>query len=174
VTLCLESFEHTSEATLPAVSEPRIEERVQKQIAGETSRVSADDIVKLERKLNAAARLWLPLLFPRGIAFELPEQRLHYNALAGRVRESAQGASVVLRMPAQALQDVLASGFFSDLCIPMFTQVHLGPETLPHAVYAFFTAMQLHDVGATTDLRAFVASVRASFAERMSLWHATR
>jgi hypothetical protein len=172
VTLNLTTFEHSSEAATPARSEPGMEERVRAQLASEALALDTDDLQKLEQKLNAAGRLWLPALFPRGIAFELPSQRVRYDSLSGRAHESLQPASVVLRLPAQAVKDVLASGYFSDLCIPMFTEVHLGPETLPQAVYLFFVMMQLHDVGATGNAHKLRLSLARSLAERGRLWRA--
>jgi hypothetical protein len=172
VSLDLVTREYTTENETPPWREARIEERVRAHIASEVTSLDASDREKLEQKLRAAGRLWLPLLFPRGIAFELPDQRLHYDALLGRVRESERAASIVFRLPAQAVKDVLASGYFSDLCIPMFTEVHLGPETLPHAAYAFFVMMQLHDVGAVRDTRTLARSLTASIAERAHLFRA--
>jgi hypothetical protein len=172
VTLDLDTFEHTHEDTSFERRELRIEERVSEQLAREEARLSGTELAQLEDKLNAAARLWLPLLFPRGLAFELGGQRLVYRL--GKVRESASAASVTLKLPAQPVKDVLMSGFFSDLCIPMFTEVHLGPEAPPHSVYAFFVLMQLHDVGVTQDVRALARSLSMSATERMRLLRAAR
>lgn len=172
VSLDLVTREYTSENGTPALREARIDERVRAHMASEVTALDAEDCQKLEQKLRAAGRLWLPLLFPRGIAFELPDQRLHYDAVLGRVRESQRTASIVFRLPAQAVKDVLASGYFSDLCIPMFIEVHLGPETLPHAAYAFFVMMQLHDVGAMSDARSLARSLTSSLTERARLFRA--
>ena len=170
VTLDLDTFQHTHEDTSVERREPRIEERVREQLSREEHRLTEREREQLEAKLNAAARVWLPLLFPRGLAFELGDQRLVYRL--GKLRESASAASVTLKLPAQPVKDVLMTGFFSDLCIPMFTEVHLGPEAPPHAVYAFFVLMQLHDVGVTHDLHAIVRSLSMSATERVRLLRA--
>lgn len=170
VTLSLATLEHTAEDTSIERREAGIEARVREQLDGEQVTLGEEAIRRLEDKLNAAGRLWLPLLFPRGLAFQLGEQRLLYRL--GRVRESSAGASVTLRLPAQAVQDVLATGYFSDLCIPMFTRVELGVETPPHAVYAFFVLMQLHDVGVTHDLKSMARALSMSATERVRLLRA--
>lgn len=170
ITLDLATFEHTSEDTTIERREANIEPRVQEQLAREHSKLDEAEQQKLEDKLRAAAGLWLPLLFPLGLAFQLGDQRLVYRF--GKLRESAGVASVTLKLPAQPVKDVLVTGFFSDLCIPMFTEVHLGPGVLPHAVYAFFVLMQLHDVGVTADLRAILRSLSMSATERARLLRA--
>lgn len=137
-------------------SEPRrergIEARVHKQVESERDCISDDDIARLEHKLRSATRGVLPVLFPRGIGFDLGHQQLHYDSLRGRVVEGRSDGSVRMRLPAQAVHDVLHTGYFSDLCIPMFTHVDLGREVPAAAIYLFFTLMQMHDVGATASL----------------------
>jgi hypothetical protein len=172
VTLDLETGEQHCEDEFASTDVREIEARVRTQLESEARSLDAEDRARLEHKLRAAGRTVLACLFPRGINFELPEQRLHYDTLRGRLREGSPAASISLRLPAQAVKDVLASGYFSDLCIPMFTQVHLGPETLPHAAYAFFVLMQLHDVGATTGPAAIGRSLRLSVIERARLFRA--
>ena len=172
VTLDLATGEHHCDADRSSPDPRDTAERVRQQLSSEARSLNAEDEARLEHKLRAAGRTVLACLFPRGIGFELPEQRLHYDTLRGRVREGEHVSSISFRMPAQALKDVLASGYFSDLCIPMFTEVHLGPETLPHAAYAFFVLMQLHDVGATTGAAAIGRSLRLSVIERARLFRA--
>jgi hypothetical protein len=172
VTLDLVTGVHHCDAEFESPDALDTAERVRLQLASEALRLGADDQARLEHKLRAAGRTVLACLFPRGIGFELPEQRLHYDTLRGRLREGEQASSIRFRLPAQALKDVLASGYFSDICIPMFTEVHLGPETLPHAAYAFFVLLQLHDVGATTGAAAIGRSLRLSVIERARLFRA--
>lgn len=172
VTLDLTTGKHHAAAEAANSNAESSAERVHLQIASEARSLDAEDQARLEHKLRAAGRAALACLFPRGIRFELPEQQLHYDSLRGKLREPAHAPSISFRLPAQALKDVLASGYFSDLCIPMFTEVHLGPETLPHAAYAFFVLMQLHDVGATTGPAAIGRSVRSSLIERARLFRA--
>lgn len=163
---------HRCDPEQGSVDEQQIARRVHAQLDSEAPSLDPDDRASLERKLRGAGRALLACLFPRGIAFELPGQRLHYDSLRGQLNESGRAASITFRLPAQAVKDVLASGYFSDLCIPMFTQVHLGPETFPHAAYAFFVLMQLHDVGATTDPGAIRRALRLSLTERARLFRA--
>lgn len=155
ITLDLRTGAFTSEHAQPAHREPGIAERVEAQLASEAQALDDDDIQRLAAKLYAAGRGWLGLLFPRGIGFELPSQRLCYNPFTGRIGPMRGACSLTLRVPAQAVKDVLATGYFSDLCIPMFSHVELAPEVPPHAVYAFFVMMQLHDIGVTTSLSDF-------------------
>ena len=172
VTLDLVTGRHHCDTECASVDPRDIAERVRVQLQSEVHSLDADDQARLEQKLRAAGRAAFSCLFPRGIGFVLPEQRLHYDTLRGRLRAGEQAASIRFRLPAQALKDVLASGYFSDLCIPMFTEVHLGPQTLPHAAYAFFVLMQLHDVGATTGAAAIGRSLRLSLIERARLFRA--
>jgi hypothetical protein len=171
VSLDLASFEYRTQDSASAGQAPDVATRVRAQVAGEASALDRREQALLERKLRAAGRLWLPLLFPRGIRWRFPGQYLHYDTVRGRVSEQhcSGPASVEFRLPAQAVKDVLTSGFLSDLCIPMFTEVHLAIETLPQAVYAFFVLMQLHDVGALGDARALTRSLTAVLSERLRL-----
>lgn len=174
LTLDLATLAHTAEPDPPAALQPDITRKVSAQLAREAAALSSQECDALARKLRCAGGSWLALLFPRGIAFDFGEQRLHYDPWTRAVRPSSRSGSVRFRLPAQAVRDVLASGYFSDLCIPMFTEVHLGPETPPHAIYAFFVLVQLHDIGAIGDARALGRSLLLSLRERTRLWHAGR
>ncbi len=169
VSLDLATGAHRSDPECAAEPRAAIDACVRDQLISEARALNVGDCQRLEHKLRSAGRAWLPGLFPRGLSFEMQDQRLRYDTIRGRVSVSDAPASLVFRLPAQALKDVLASGYFSDLCIPMFTQVHLGPETLPHAVYAFFVLMQLHDVGVTATPSAVGRTLRMSLTARARL-----
>jgi hypothetical protein len=170
VTLDLGTGAFTSEHDQPARRELGIAERVDAQVASEVPALADEDIDKLAAKLRAAGRGWLALLLPRGLGFELPGQRLCYSPWTGRVGPMRGACSLTLRVPAQAVTDVLATGYFSDLCIPMFTHVELAPEVPPHAVYAFFVMMQLHDIGVTASLSDFTRWASLLVRERLRTW----
>jgi hypothetical protein len=174
VTLELQTLAFTTEHGTPARRESGIEARVQAQVSAEASQLDSDDLTRLEAKLNAAGRVLIGALFPRGIAFSFGEQRLRYLPLSGRVQADREDASMTLHLPAQAVRDVLHTGFFSDLCIPMFTRVELAAHTPPHFVYVFFTLMQLHDVGATGSVSELARFVTLGVKERGRLWRAQR
>jgi hypothetical protein len=170
ITLDLHTGVFTSEHTQPALREPNISGRVEAQIASEAPELGSDDIRRLAAKLHAAGRGWLALLVPRGLGFELPKQRLCYNPFTGQIGPMRRACTITLRVPAQAVKDVLATGYFSDLCIPMFTHVEIAPEVPPHAVYVFFLMMQLHDIGATTSMSDFTRWISLLLRERLRTW----
>jgi len=155
VTYNLSTGAWVTEEEQPPHREANIEGRVQAQIAQERTELDGDDLLRLEQKLRSAGRALLPWMFPRGIAFDFGGQKVVYDCLRGHVRASDDSGSVRLRLPAQAVHDVLHSGYFSDICIPMFTHVDLGPEVPAAHIFIFFTLMQLHDVGATASLHGF-------------------
>jgi hypothetical protein len=174
VTLDLATGAFTSEHAGPLRREERISERVQAQLGVEAAAqgLTDDELGMLARKLGAAGRGWLPLLCPRGVGLVLGEQRIAYDPFRARVVPMRRRCSITLKAPVQAVKDVLASGFFSDLCIPMFTDVELAPEVSPIGVYVFFTMIQLHDQGATSSPSAFARWMRYLVRDRIGTFRA--
>jgi hypothetical protein len=170
--LDLQSGSYSSEYGQPPRREPGIAERVAAQIDAESSPAAQEltqaELDLLADKLRRAGRGWLAWLCPRGVGFSLPRQQLAYDPIRGRLGAMNRTCSITLKLPAQAVKDVLATGFFSDLCIPMFTDVELAPEVPPHVVYAFFVLLQLHDVGATSSVGELANWSRLLVRERIN------
>jgi hypothetical protein len=110
----------------------------------------------LEDKLRAVGASALRLLCPRGLGFDLGDVQLRYDPWKRRLARGSASGSIALALPKQALKDVLHTGFFADLCIPMFTRVHLGRFVDPRLGVALFMVFLLHDIGATRDLRSLL------------------
>jgi hypothetical protein len=150
VTYDLATGDWTSQDSAPPYREEGIEARVGAQMSAERDSLDRHAIERLQAKLRAVGRAFLPVLFPRG--FDFGAQRLRYDTVRGRISDGDASGSIRLRLPAQAVLDVLDTGYLSDLCIPMFTHVDLGPEVPAASVYVLFTLIQMHDVGATASL----------------------
>jgi hypothetical protein len=116
----------------------------------------AQDERLLRDKLRGAGWHSLWMLSPRGLGFDLGDVQLTYDPWTRSVTRGRAHGSIVLALPKQALKDVLHTGFFADLCIPMFTQVHVDRFTDPRVAVALFMDVLLHDIGATRDLRSLV------------------
>lgn len=109
-------------------------------------RLEDGDLARLERQLRELRAFLLPL-FPRGFGIEAGDLALHYDSRRGRLRRAASDGHFRLVVPALALKEALSTGHVGDLCIPMFTTVHLDARTPPRRVDAFFMLLILRDYG---------------------------
>ncbi|MGH8583102.1 MAG: MBL fold metallo-hydrolase [Gammaproteobacteria bacterium] len=116
---------------------------------------TADDVDRLRQKLGRF-RYFSALLFRKGIGFELGNTKLTYLPWPGKMIEGEAKGSFVLRIPTQALKDVLKYGHFGDLGITMFTLIILNERTDPRFVYVFFMLIMLHDYGHTVSVVRFL------------------
>ncbi len=153
-TLDLGSGEHRAQDEHEYVrDEAYIAARTREQLEAERACVfDGHDERLLQDKLRNAGWHSLWMLSPRGLGFDLGDVQLTYDPWTRRVTRGRARGSIVLALPKQALKDVLHTGFFADLCIPMFTQVHVDRLTDPRVAVALFMDLLLHDIGATRDL----------------------
>jgi hypothetical protein len=118
----------------------------------------------LEAKLRSSGRRALAVLCPRGLGFDLGDVRLTYRPWTGRIERGAARGSIVLALPKQALKEAVANGYLADLCIPMFTEVHVDAFTDARAAVALFMLLLMNDVGATRDRASSFAWLRQTAA----------
>lgn len=136
--------------------------------------VSTQDIMALERKLNAFHWL-LWLMFPRGFAFQLGEVRLDYNTWRGRIVDadaprSRQGDFIVA-VPKSTIKEAIENNHVSDLGITMFVRIRLLRRLDPRKVYALFVLLQIDDYRHLRSSAAFLRwlwrGVKFTFALRL-------
>ncbi len=152
-------------------ADARVQQKVSARLAQEAQleALDAGDLELLEGKLRAAGRYAFAALFPRGIVFDLGTSRVRYDTLSGRVIPGQSGANLTLRLPAAVLREVLASGHFSDICIPMFTMVEVGEQTPGLLAFAFFTLMGFHDIGWTSSAASGARALARVIRSQLSL-----
>jgi hypothetical protein len=106
------------------------------------------DIKKLRKKLNSS-RLFLAVLFPKGIGFSCNQYHLIYNPLKGKVSncdlKRLQQANFWIKIPTQSLKDSLTNDHFGDLGITMFIIINLEEQLKPVLVYLFFMLLTIND-----------------------------
>ena len=114
----------------------------------EAATLSAEDVAGLERKLNAF-RWILVLLFPRGFAFQLGEERLDYDAFRGRLRGdiSSSRGGFILEIPKLTIKEAVRNNHVSELGISMFVRIRLLRRVDPRKVYALLALLQVDDYG---------------------------
>lgn len=112
------------------------------------------DIERLRKKMNRN-RLFLAMLFRKGIGFSTDRQHVSWSPWSGKVSRGEAKGSFVLRIPTQALKDALEFGHFGDLGITMFTLIVLNERTDPRMVYVFFLLITLHDYRHTASIGNF-------------------
>lgn len=125
-----------------------------------TADVTDEDIERLENKMRTQRYLFA-LLFPRGIGFSVKGMDLFYNTWKGRIIRDKQGGDFTLRVPTQAIKDVLAYDHFADLGITMFTIVSLNSGISPAKVYLFFILLMMDDYDHTTGPKNFIRWVKS-------------
>ncbi len=128
----------------------------------ETAEVNDEDIERLEKKMRTQ-RVLFALLFPRGIGFSVKDLDLVYNTWKGRITRGKQGGDFTLKVPTQAIKDVLAYDHFADLGITMFTIVSLNSGISPAKVYIFFILLMMDDYEHTKGLKNFVRWAKSMF-----------
>jgi hypothetical protein len=95
----------------------------ERRVAGGDGRAIAEDIAGLERKQRPFDGCCG--CFPRGFAFQLGEQRLHYNALRGTLEgNSSDRGDFVVVIPKLAIKAV-RNNHVSELGISMFIGITL-------------------------------------------------
>jgi hypothetical protein len=177
VTLDLAKFMHN--ATAPEQyrkTEPsRVTTATQCRSADEVAAaVSAEDVVALERKLNAL-RWVLWLIYPRGFAFQLGENHLSYDAWRGRLvtvdPSSRRRGDFIVAVPKLTIKEALRNNHLTDLGITMFVRIRLLRRIDPRRVYALFLLFQIEDYGHLKSIAALLRwlwrGVRFTFALRL-------
>ncbi|MCI0561836.1 MAG: MBL fold metallo-hydrolase [Nitrososphaera sp.] len=151
------------------------EEYIPKILHQEDSDAAADFddvcIDKLRQKLNHH-RLFLCLLFPKGIGFNLEKKQLYYNPWSGDINETAAKGNFILKIPAGAFRDAIMFGHFGDLGITMFTTIILNSNIHPRRIYLLFVIVTYHDYGHTAKLTNFFKWLRNSI--RVQKWSIPR
>ncbi|HEY0292004.1 MAG TPA: hypothetical protein VGC51_06645 [Hansschlegelia sp.] len=104
------------------------------------------DLDRLRAQLGEL-RVFLLALFPRGFGVTAGGLSLHYDPRRGRLERRPTTGHFRLTIPPLALKEALTFGHVGDLCIPMFTSVHLDGRTAPRRVEAFFMLLTLRDYG---------------------------
>lgn len=143
----------TGEATAldPAQFDPHDTPQTRALIAEQEARNAAvvlaeADIERLSAQLGSLRPVLAPL-FPRGFGITAGAIDLHYNPWRGVMERRRSPGHFRLEMPPLALQEAVTFGHVGDLCIPMFTQVHLDGRTPARRVEAFFQLLILRDYG---------------------------
>lgn len=117
------------------------------QVAGdERAQWTEDEHRRLEAQLRSI-RWPLAYILPRGFSIEAGAARMFWNARAGRLERGRGGGQFTLRLPLLPLKDALRFGHVGDLCIPMFTEIHLDGDTPMRRVDVFFMLLILRDYG---------------------------
>jgi Beta-lactamase superfamily domain len=132
--------------------------------------INAEDITNLSNKFNSA-RLFLAILFPKGIGISTNNCHLVYNPISGRVSqcdlEQLQENNFWLKVPAQTLKDSLCNDHFGDLAITMFIEINLNRQVKPIMIYLFFIFLTIndyqHNKSVSHLIRWFLSTVRKTF-----------
>lgn len=165
----LDTFEVTF---IPEEDYYRDEEMINKKVAlqqkqEESAEFTEKDVADLRKKLSFS-RIWIPLLFRKGIGFVLEDEQYTYKPWGRKIVKGIKNPSFTLMVPPQALKDVLYTGHFADLGITMFTLIILNDRTRPKMVYVFFLLIGLHDYRHLVSFKNFVKWFRTSL--RLNKW----
>lgn len=165
----LDTFEVTF---IPEEDYYRDEEMISKKVAlqqkqEESAEFTEKDVADLRKKLSFS-RIWIPLLFRKGIGFVLEDEQYTYKPWGRKIVKGIKNPSFTLMVPPQALKDVLYTGHFADLGITMFTLIILNDRTRPKMVYVFFLLIGLHDYRHLVSFKNFVKWFRTSL--RLNKW----
>ena len=174
-TLDLTDFTHHS--TAPEQYRPMEQSRVaaltDRRLAEEKAvALSAEDVVGLERKLNAF-RWLLSLFFPRGFGFQLGERHFHYGTFRGCLEENncSDRDDFIVMVPKLTMKEAVRNNHVSELGISMFIRIRLQRRIDPRKVYALFALLQVDDYGHLKSPTAFLRwvgrGIRYTFALRL-------
>lgn len=153
VTLDLDSFAFEAAPPtpdLPPPSEAAVARLTERQASDQNDHLDAEDLKRLEAILNQE-RLAMLAILPRGLAFDVGDQRLFYNPKRGRLSESRErggfrpAARIVV--PAGTFKEAILYGHVADLFIGMFMDIHLDEDTGHEKVNLFYYLMTLRDYG---------------------------
>jgi hypothetical protein len=134
-------------ATFDNHDTPRTRALIAEQEAANAAVALEDkDLERLGRQLREL-RPFLAALFPRGLGFRAGAIDLHYEPWRGRLSRRKSPGHFVLEIPPVPLKEAVTFGHLGDLCIPMFTVIHLDGRTPARRVDQFFMLMILRDYG---------------------------
>jgi len=144
----------TAEHRDPAGFDPHVNERTAALVAEQLrlnrrAELEPADLAQLQAQLGAL-RWPLRLLLPRGFGIRADGRSLFWNSRRGRLerRDLRPGEGhFTLELPLLPLKQAAAYGHLGDLCIPMFTTIHLDARTPPRRVDVFFMLLILRDYG---------------------------
>lgn len=129
--------------------------------------IEAEDRARLQKQLNQL-RPFLMALFPRGFGFRSGGTELCYAPWKGKLSEGkAENPHFTLDLPPVPFKEALAFGHLGDLCIPMFTMIHMDGRTSPKRVDMFFMLLILRDYGYLGSVRRMVRWLAWTLRERM-------
>jgi Beta-lactamase superfamily domain len=144
----------------PATLARRTSERAAEE---EEVQISSEEIALLEGKLNVF-RWLLCLLFPRGFAFCLGDERLVYSPWRGQLRHAvAAGEDFVIDVPKATMKEALRNNHLTDLGITMFVRIRLLRPIDLRKAYALFVLFQFDDYGHLRSARSLLRWVRRGF-----------
>lgn len=166
-TVDLETFDYDAPppaAALPSPS-PAAERRLAELAERErTERLDDADLARLEEILNQE-RLSMLAILPRGLAFDVGEDRLLYDPKRGRLkmldgpRAIRPAARIVV--PAATFREAIRYGHVADLFIGMFMDIHLDEDTPHQRVNFFYYLMTLRDYGYVGLWKRFIWAIWA-------------
>jgi hypothetical protein len=134
-------------ATFNTHDTPHTRALVAEQEAANAAVVIDDaDTARLARQFGEL-RPFLIALFPRGFGLRAGALELHYDPWRGRMDRRASPGHFILEVPPMPLKEAASYGHVGDLCIPMFTLIHLDGQTPPRRVDVFFMLLILRDYG---------------------------
>lgn len=164
--LGLDDFTHSS--TPPAQYRPIEPARLaaltrQREIEEEQAAITAEDLARIEHKLNTLRRL-LRLVFPRGFALALGRHCLEYDPARGRLGAAGTGGprsgDFVIDVPKSTMKEAVRNNHLSDLGITMFVRIRLLRRLDPRKIYALFVLLQFDDYGHLGSAGAFLRWLR--------------
>lgn len=138
----------------PAGFDPHVDDHTVALVAEQLrlnrcAELEPEDLERLQAQF-AALRWPLRLLLPRGFGIRADGSSLFWNSRRGRLERRdlrpAEG-HFILELPLLPLKQAAAYGHLGDLCIPMFTTIHLHARTPPRRVDAYFMLLILRDYG---------------------------
>ena len=140
-----------------------IKGKVEKHMAQEANvNVTDEDIKKIAKKMRSQ-RVFLSVLFPKGIGFITNKREFTFKPWSGKIVEGlTKNHGFAIRVPDQALKDAIEFGHFGDLGITMFTILILNRSSNPKLIYVFFILLTLHDYKHTMSLGNFFKWTKSS------------
>ncbi len=162
--LDLSSFEHNFIKPENYNHDPEwIKEKVEKHMQQEANvNITDEDIKKIEKKMRSQ-RMFLALLFPKGIGFITNKREFTFKPWTGKITEGlSKNHGFAIKVPDQALKDAIEYGHFGDLGITMFTILILNRSSNPKLIYVFFILLTLHDYKHTMSLGNFFKWTKSS------------